>query len=91
MARGNNPYVLDKNGNSVPTNQHHSKKDARGPIFEIKDTTHKNPANQKALHPNNDKKHPHHPVDHEKEWSKDRKYINKERLKRLEELEKEGQ
>jgi len=35
MKKGNNLYVKDKDGNSVVTNQHHSKKDAWGPIFEI--------------------------------------------------------
>jgi hypothetical protein len=54
-----------------------------GPIFEIKQTTHKNPVNKKALHPYGKKKNPNNPVNR-KEWDKDRPAINKERLKRLE-------
>jgi predicted amidohydrolase YtcJ len=53
------------------------------PIFEIKQTTHKNPVNKKALHPYGKKRNPNNPVNR-KEWDKDRPAINKERLKRLE-------
>ena len=90
MKRGNNPYVKNENGEIVPTNQHHSKQKASGPIFEIKQTTHKNPTNQKALHPYGKNKNPNDPVDHKNEWNKDRAYINKERVKQLEKMEKEN-
>lgn len=70
--------------------------DASGPMYEVKVKTHTDTNNQKALHPykqtgdnthpnkvEGSKKNPYHPkVD--KEWDKDRPYINKERLKRME-------
>ena len=90
MQKGNNPYIKDKNGNVVTTQQHHSQQRTSGPIFEIKTTTHKNSTNQQSLHPYDKQgigKNPNNPVDH-KVWDKDRKFINKERLKRLEESEK---
>jgi hypothetical protein len=83
MKKGNNPYVKVKDGKAVPTEQHHSQQKGSGPIFEIKQTTHKNPVNKKALHPYGKKKNPNNPVNR-KEWDKDRPAINKERLKRLE-------
>jgi hypothetical protein len=52
-----------------------------------KQTTHQNPINKKALHPYGKKQNPNNPVNR-KEWNKDRPAINKERLKRLERLEK---
>ena len=87
MKKGNNPYVVDKNGKTVTTQQHHSKQNADGPIFEIQTKTHQNPTNQQVLHPYGQAgigKNPNNPVDH-KEWNKDRTFINKERLKKLEE------
>jgi len=60
------------------------KREENGPIFETKQTTHQNPNNKKALHPYNKKQNPNDPVNR-REWDKDRNYINKERLKRLEE------
>jgi hypothetical protein len=44
------PYVKGKDGKVVPTEQHHSQQKGSGPIFEIKQTTHKNPTNQQILH-----------------------------------------
>jgi hypothetical protein len=40
-----------EDGKAIPTEQHHSLQKGDGPIFEIKQTTHKNPVNKKALHP----------------------------------------
>jgi hypothetical protein len=77
-----------KDGRVFPTQQHHSQQKGSGPIFEIKQTTHQNPINKKALHPHGKKKNPNNPVNR-KEWNKDRPAINKERLKRLEKLEKD--
>jgi hypothetical protein len=62
MKKGNNPYVKVKDGKAVPTEQHHSQQKGSGPIFEIKQTTHKNPVNKKALHPYGKKKNPNNPV-----------------------------
>lgn len=96
MKKGNNPYVLDANGKPVSTNQHHSQQNVNGPIFEIKTTTHQNKTNQQVLHPykkSGDGVNTSYPVTEEarKVWNrKDRPYINKERVKRLEELEKEN-
>lgn len=48
--------------------------------------THKSSSNQQVLHPYNKQglgKHPDDPVDH-KVWGKDKSFINKERLKKLE-------
>ncbi len=87
MKKGRNPYVKGKDGRVVPTEQHHSQQKGSGPIFEIKQTTHQNPINKKALHPYGKKQNPNNPVNR-KEWNKDRSAINKERLKRLEKLEK---
>jgi hypothetical protein len=53
MKKGRNPYVKGKDGKVVPTEQHHSQQKGSGPIFEIKQTTHKNPTNQQILHPYN--------------------------------------
>ena len=102
MKKGNNPYVVNDKGVAVPTNQHHSQQDARGPIFEVKVKTHTDTNNQKALHPykqvgdnkhpdqvEGNKNHPNHPVKHDKEWNKDRVYINKERVKRLDKKDAE--
>jgi hypothetical protein len=89
MKKGNNPYVLNEKGFPVTTNQHHSQQRASGPIFEIKTTTHKNPNNQQVLHPYDKQglgKYSTDPVDH-KVWKKDKSFINKERVKRLEDNE----
>ncbi|NQY22261.1 MAG: hypothetical protein HRT40_13340, partial [Campylobacteraceae bacterium] len=85
MKKGNNPYIKDRNGNIVATEQYHSQQKAGGPIFEIRQTTHKNQKNQKVLHPYAKKKNPNEPVDHKNEWNKDRKSINKQRVKKFEE------
>jgi hypothetical protein len=45
--------IAVKDGKVVPTEQHHSQQKGSGPIFEIKQTTHKNPTNQQILHPYN--------------------------------------
>ena len=95
MKKGNNPYVLDANGKPVSTNQHHSQQNVNGPIFEIKTTTHQNSTNQQVLHPykkSGDGVNTNYPVTEEarKAWDKDRVAINKARVKRLEELEKEN-
>lgn len=43
-----------------------------------------NKNNQQVLHPNGNKKNLNNPVDHKNVWGKDRKFINKERVKKLE-------
>jgi hypothetical protein len=43
--------VEGEDGKAIPIEQHHSLQKGDGPIFEIKQTTHKNPVNKKALHP----------------------------------------
>ncbi|WP_415397925.1 HNH/ENDO VII family nuclease [Sulfurimonas sp. CS5] len=86
MKKGNNPYILDNMKNPVSTQQHHSQQNANGPIFEVKTTTHQNSNNKQVLHPydkDGTGKNPNNPVDH-KEWKKDKNFINKERLKKLE-------
>ncbi|MCP4969123.1 MAG: hypothetical protein GY932_00845, partial [Arcobacter sp.] len=93
MKKGNNPYIRDKNGNVVTTQQHHSQQNVNGPIFEIKTKTHQKSKNQQILHPykkSGEGVNPNYPVTKEarKIWdNKDRPYINKERLKQLEKKE----
>ena len=61
-----------EDGKAIPIEQHHSLQKGDGPIFEIKQTTHKNPVNKKALHPYGKKRNPNNPVNR-KEWDKDKK------------------
>ena len=77
MQKGKNPYILDENGKPVPTEQHHLKQNADGPILELEKTKHKQ--NSKNLHPFKNGKNPNNPVNHE-EWGKDRQHINKQRI-----------
>ena len=62
--KGNAPYII-KDGVPRKLNLHHSRQDARGPVFEVSDITHqaKKAAGGRALHPYGRKKHPHYPVD----------------------------
>ena len=79
MKKGRNPYVLDENGKPVPTEQHHLKQNADGPILDLEAQKHKSDYNN--LHPFGKNKNPNNPVDHP-EWNKDRQHINKERVKK---------
>jgi hypothetical protein len=70
---------LDSNGK--PINLHHSKQNARGPLFELSDSAHKKYDRTNALHPykvDGSGKHPFNPVNR-KAFGKDRKQYWKDR------------
>lgn len=62
-------------------NLHHSKQDARGPLFELPSLTHQKYYGTNALHPHLPNKHPYYPVTREA-FDVDREAYWKERAKR---------
>ena len=63
---GQPPFIM-KNGKPQQIQLHHSRQDARGPIFEVSRSTHlqtKSGHGKEALHPFGRTKHPDFPVDH---------------------------
>jgi hypothetical protein len=61
---GQSPYVM-KDGNPQQLQLHHSRQDARGPLFETSRSTHletKSGAGREALHPYVRQQHPNFPV-----------------------------
>lgn len=70
---GGAPYVM-KDGVPQRLELHHSRQDARGPLFELSEGTHraKKGKGRAALHPYGNTKHPKHPVDRKK-FGKDKK------------------
>ena len=69
---GRSPFVV-KNGKYRQINLHHSKQNAKGPLFELSSATHQKYKGSNALHPFGNNKHPINPVFHNESWDTDRK------------------
>ncbi|WP_376776923.1 RHS repeat-associated core domain-containing protein [Flavobacterium covae] len=83
---GRSPFVV-KDGKYSQINLHHSKQNAKGPLFELSAATHQKYYGTKALHPHLPNAHPTNPVnrsafdiDREAYW---KERASKERSKRL--------
>ena len=68
---GRSPFIV-KNGKYSQIILHHSKQNAKGPLFELSASTHQKYKGSNALHPYGNKKHPINPVQHDYNWDVDR-------------------
>ncbi len=87
MKKGNTPFIKDVNGNKVQINLHHLRQKGKGPLVEVKRTTHNKPSNQKTLHPYGNNKNPTDPVNRKQFDNVDRPNYWKNRVKELENME----
>jgi len=68
------------------TEKHHVDQNGKGIIVELTGRVHRDRKNQAVLHKYGSKKHPDEPVNRKK-WNKDRRFINKQKVKNMEEEE----